>query len=95
MNRHVNIFKHEESDTVGVAIQPLKIGEQGKVLNMDSHEIMEISVKDEIPLFHKIALKDIPQNADVIEYGQVIGEAIQKISVGEYVHIHNIKTKRW
>lgn len=95
MNRDVNIFKHDESDTVGVAVQTIKAGEQGNVLNMNTQEIIEIFIKDDIPLFHKIALNDIPQNSDVIEYGQVIGEATHTISVGEYVHVHNIKTKRW
>ena len=42
---------------------------------------------------HKIALDDIPADADVIKYGCSIGRATQDIKKGEQVHSHNLKTK--
>jgi hypothetical protein len=31
----------------------------------------------------------------VIKYGHDIGKVVADIKVGDYVHIHNLKTKRW
>ena len=49
----------------------------------------------EVPRFHKIALKDISEGENVIEYGEVIGHATQNIAKGELVHTHNLATNRW
>ena len=38
---------------------------------------------------HKIAREDIPQGADVLKFGQVIGFATKPIAAGEHVHSHN------
>lgn len=95
MDAETYIFRHCDDDMVGVAIRPIKSGSLVNVLDMKTHEKFSVRVKDDIPLFHKVALIDILQNADIIEYGQVIGKATELISVGEYVHVHNIKTKRW
>lgn len=35
------------------------------------------------------------EGQDVVEYGQVIGRATADIPAGGYVHIHNIRTKKW
>lgn len=94
-NVDIKILKHRKEDSVGIAIQPIKAGENVMVLSMDTKENFSIQVKDDIPLFHKVALEDFTFNADVVEYAQVIGGATQDISVGEYVHIHNIKTRKW
>ena len=48
-----------------------------------------------IPRFHKVALKDISEGEDVVEYGEVIGHATQNIAKGELVHTHNLATNRW
>ena len=35
------------------------------------------------------------KGSDVMEYGQIIGEATENISKGQYVHVHNIRTRKW
>lgn len=42
---------------------------------------------------HKIALRDIARDADIIKYGYPIGTATEDIAKGERVHSHNMKTK--
>ena len=54
-----------------------------------------LSEGTEIPRFHKVALSDIEKDADVYEYGEVIGHATEHISKGEHVHTHNLATNRW
>jgi len=49
----------------------------------------------DIPLGHKIALRDFKVGDTVIKYGGDIGRAVEPIKKGEHVHVHNLKTKRW
>ena len=47
---------------------------------------------EQIPAGHKYALCDIPKGEYVIKYGEIIGRATADISVGEWVHTHNVKS---
>ena len=49
----------------------------------------------DIPLGHKVALKDMATGDTVIKYGIDIGKVVQPIRRGEHAHVHNVKTKRW
>lgn len=53
-----------------------------------------ITVRDNIPFGHKLALKNIPKGEPIIKYGQRIGIAIKDIFPGELVHIHNVSGER-
>ena len=53
-----------------------------------------ISVNRMIPPGHKIAIRAIPQGAEVIRYGQVIGHATVDIAAGDHVHSHNVGTRQ-
>lgn len=55
---------------------------------------LEIVLLNTIPFGHKIALREIAKGEDVVKYGEVIGRATQDIDIGEYVHIHNVESKR-
>ncbi|MDR2940302.1 MAG: altronate dehydratase family protein, partial [Clostridiales bacterium] len=52
----------------------------------------EITAINDIPMGHKIAIKDIHEGSGVIKYGYPIGHAISEIKAGMHVHTHNIKT---
>lgn len=90
------IFVHDEEDDVGVAVTDLQEGNKAKAKVLKSEELVEkeVTPKDEIPLTHKIALVDMEEGHEVIEYGEVIGRTSQKISAGEHVHTHNIQSLR-
>jgi len=49
----------------------------------------------DIPLGHKIALKDFKPGDTVLKYGNDIGKVVEPIKAGDHVHVHNVKTKRW
>jgi len=49
----------------------------------------------DIPIGHKVALKDLAVGDTVIKYGVDIGKVVQPIAKGAHAHVHNIKTKRW
>ena len=47
---------------------------------------------EEIPAGHKMAIRDIPADGEVIKYGYRIGNAKEDIRAGSWVHTHNLKT---
>lgn len=51
-----------------------------------------ILVKEEIPIGHKIAIKDHQVNQNVVRYGFPIGSAKEPIKIGDWVHTHNVQT---
>ncbi len=45
-------------------------------------------------LGHKIALREIKKDDNVIKYGEISGVAKEKIPAGSHVHVHNVKSLR-
>ncbi|MCG8337236.1 MAG: UxaA family hydrolase [Proteobacteria bacterium] len=91
----IQFLVHEKADTIGVATVDIKKGETARGLYMDSQEKVTVTVLQDIPLGHKIALKDHTPEESVFKYGYDIGKVVSDIKVGEHVHIHNLKTRRW
>jgi (2R)-sulfolactate sulfo-lyase subunit alpha len=91
----VSFLIHEKSDNVGVATKDIKAGEAAKGLYMESQKTVTVKALMDIPLGHKIALKDLKKEGGVIKYGVDIGRIVADIRKGEHVHIHNLKTRRW
>jgi len=91
----IHFLVHEKTDSVGVATVDIKAGETAKGTYMDDQSGIEIKSLKEIPLGHKIALKDHAEGETVLKYGNDIGKVIAPIKKGDHVHTHNLKTKRW
>ena len=83
MNEMVRISAR---DMVAVALKPLKAGETV------SYGAGEIVLKEDLPMGHKAALRDIRKGEAVIKYGYPIGEATADIPAGSHVHTHNLHT---
>ncbi|MGE5379701.1 MAG: UxaA family hydrolase [Methylocystaceae bacterium] len=79
-------IKAHDLDTVVIAINDLKKDQTVVV------EGQSITLQDDIPMGHKIALNDIAAGEDIIRFGNAIGHATKAISKGELVHIHNVFT---
>lgn len=73
-------------DNVVVALQDLSAGQE---LVVNGKKIL---LKKEIKRGHKISIKKILPNEDIIKYGAPIGHATEVIDIGTHVHTHNIKT---
>lgn len=87
---------HDPKDSVGVAVADISAGEMAKGVAMEDHSmVVEIKALNDVPLGHKIALKDFETGQPVIKYGVQIGLTRQPIAKGEHVHTHNIKSARW
>ena len=64
------------------------------VVTEDNSESHAINNQD-VPIGHKVALRDLAVGETVIKYGQDIGRVVAPIRKGDHVHTHNLKTKRW
>jgi (2R)-sulfolactate sulfo-lyase subunit alpha len=91
----IQFLVHEQADNVGVATVDIKAGETVSGLYMDSQKKVKVKALQDIPLGHKIALTKFKKEDSVIKYGHDIGRIVADIKVGEHVHIHNLKTRRW
>jgi len=89
------ILMHEPDDDVGVAVADLKAGTEIGAMTLEGAPVGTVTLVDDVPLGHKVAMRDIAGGKDVIEYGRVIAVAKQGAPRGSHVHVHNIKTKRW
>ncbi len=87
----------------------LKVNDLDNVATVFSNEAVsgcEVEIRDkkghsytlqihgDIPYGHKVALRDIHVGEDIIKYGESLGEATHEIAAGEYVHVHNLDSKR-
>lgn len=78
-------FQIDLTDNVATALCPLAPGET-RLLGDASQSAVE-TVTD-VPVGHKIALRDIAQGEMIVKYGVVIGRATQDIPAGSWVHLH-------
>lgn len=73
------------SDNIAIARTPLAAGQTIEV------EGAAITVRDQVPVGHKVAVRDIRQGGRIIRYGQDIGAAKAAIAAGSWVHTHNLQ----
>lgn len=86
---------HEPEDDVAVVISDVANGTEIRAVTLEGKEICSIKAVEDIPLGHKIAVRDIPSGKEVVKYGRSIGKASQAIKQGSHVHTQNLKSVRW
>lgn len=91
----IRFLVHNKGDSVGVVTADVKAGDELEGRYLDAIGTVGVAARQDIPLGHKIALKDLKMGETVIKYGHDIGEVTQDINPGDHVHVHNLKTKRW
>ena len=91
-----DIIIHDEKDNVGVVvIDTTKSGQNCNCWIMEADKTVKIQSNHNIPLGHKIALKDFKEGDTILKYGHDIGRVVATIKKGDHVHVHNVKTKKW
>ena len=80
----MNVLKIHEKDNVAVALTATAAGEK---ITVDGAEIV---LCEDIPAGHKVALRTICADENVIKYGFPIGHAKENIEAGHHVHCHNL-----
>lgn len=80
---HVN-----RKDNLVTCLRPIKKGEK---IEFEGKTYIATS---DIPKFHKMSVADIPKGGYCYKYGQIIGEALEDLHPGDYVHVHNLASTR-
>jgi (2R)-sulfolactate sulfo-lyase subunit alpha len=92
----IHFVVHEEGDGVGVVVvEGVKAGQSLTGWIMEDDKDIEVGARNDIPIGHKVALRDYQPGDTVIKYGVDIGKVVAPIRKGEHLHVHNVKTKRW
>jgi (2R)-sulfolactate sulfo-lyase subunit alpha len=87
---------HSPKDNVGVVvIEGLKAGTKMHGVITETDTATEAKANHDIPVGHKVALKDLKKGDTVIKYGEDVGRVLADAKAGDHVHVHNMKTKRW
>ena len=81
-----DVIQIHPNDSVAVALRQLRKGETVKAGNGT------VTVLEDIPRGHKVALRPIAKGEDVRKYGVAIGHAVADIPAGAHVHTHNMQT---
>jgi len=91
-----HLLVHDHDDNVGVVVvEGLKAGaEMLCVVTADDSEF-RLTVRDDVPIGHKVALRELAEGEDAIKYGENIGRIVSAVPKGGHVHVHNLKTRRW
>ncbi len=92
----IHFVLHDAKDTVAVVVvEGVKAGTPLTGWVMDDDRTLQVQAKQDIPIGHKVALKDMAVGDTVLMYGIDMGKVVAPIKAGEHAHVHNIKTKRW
>ncbi len=90
------LLVHDHDDNVGVVVvEGLKAGTDMLCVVTHDNSSFRLTSNADIPIGHKVALKDLQAGDTCIKYGEDIGKIIADIKKGDHVHTHNCKTKRW
>jgi (2R)-sulfolactate sulfo-lyase subunit alpha len=87
---------HAPGDSCGVVVvEGLKAGTDMLCVITRNDTSFQLKAAGDIPIGHKVALKDLSVGDTVIKYGEDIGKVVAPVKKGEHLHVHNMKTKRW
>jgi altronate dehydratase small subunit len=75
-----------------VALRDLAAGEAVRVRAGEAVET--VTLRDAIPLGHKLARRDLVAGATVRKYGAPIGATTAAVAAGVHVHVHNMASSR-
>ncbi len=85
-----DLIIHDEKDNVAVVVID-KTSKNQECIGwiMENDKTIKIKSINEVPLGHKIALKDLKEGDTILKYGHDIGKVVKAIKKVEHVHVHN------
>lgn len=90
------LLVHSPHDNVGVVVvEDLKAGTDMLCVITENNSTFNLTVLDDVPIGHKVALVDLSIGDTAIKYGEDIGKIVADVAKGHHVHTQNLKTKRW
>ncbi len=96
MSEIPQLLVHETGDNVGVVvIEGLEANTDMLVCVTHDNSTFRLTVSEDVPIGHKVALQDLKAGDTATKYGEDIGEITADVKKGAHLHTHNCKTKRW
>ena len=96
MSQHPQLLVHDRADNVGVVVvEGLTAGTEMLCVVTHDDSDFRLTARADIPIGHKVALKDLAEGDTVTKYGEDIGRMTGPAETGGHVHTQNLKTKRW
>ena len=96
MREKPHLLVHDKADNVGVVVvEGLTAGTDMLCVITEDDSDFRLTAKADIPIGHKVALKEFSEGDTAIKYGEDIGKFVGPAETGGHVHTHNLKTKRW
>ncbi len=90
MHKEITAFQIDGRDNVATALDAAAAGD--RVTLTGEHALDSLAAATDIPVGHKIALRDIAAGEPIVKYGVVIGRATADIPAGSWVHLHVMKS---
>ena len=84
----INGILIDPADHVVTLAEAVKVGET--VSYVQSGTVYGQTAMEDIPQYHKMAIKELYKGQTVLKYGARIGEATREIAPGSWVHRHNL-----
>lgn len=82
----------DPQDNVVIVLGPVAKGDE--VTWKIGKENFSAKAAEDIPIYHKMASRDIKKGEPIVKYGQHIGLAACDIKQGSHVHVHNVESHR-
>lgn len=83
-------IKVVDPDTDNVATL-LRDATEGETLEVEvGADVLAVTLAEDVPFGHKVALSDIQEGDTIYKYGVSIGYASIAINAGDWVHAHNV-----
>ncbi len=80
------LLRIHRDDNVLIVVAPVLIGDR------DTIEGREITFQQNIPIGHKVAVRDMKPGEKIYKCGVPIGSAKELIPAGGHIHLHNLKS---
>ena len=80
----------DKTDNTATLFGEVRAGGLVSIVGENGETLQEIIARQDIPVGHKIALREIGEGEKVIKYGEIIGVTTQKIQRGGHVHVQNV-----
>ena len=84
------VYKVKPCDNVGTALNDLKEGKEYPVYEEGKGFTGTLKARTPVPKWHKVALRRILEDDEIVKFGYPIGVAVIDIEPGTVVHVTNV-----
>ena len=85
---NINALLMDDKDNVVTCVADVAKGEQ--VVYRKQGELLSLTAEEDIPYCHKVALVDVTKGAEIIKYGESLGQTSEAIPTGHWVSHNNL-----